>query len=130
MVAFQCRSVWKCICLRRGLLSLVAVRFLMSSKVILSPCLVDVVRKIGLSVLGRLLSITISSGEIGINRGRLPFSGWLMATVLFCVSMSLCVTATASPIRAAVSFRNCSSVARVGFDAAMSWSISVSVGMK
>lgn len=102
----------------------------MSSNVILSPCLLDVAKNIGFSVFGSVFSIVRSLLDIGISRGKLPFSGWFIATVLLLVSMSIHVTAIASPMRVAVSFRNCRSGARVRPDADIKLSISCSVGMK
>jgi len=102
----------------------------MFSKVILNPCCVVVAVNMGSRVFSSVLSITVSFSDIGIMRGRLPFSGWLMLTVFRAISMSIHLTCTASPMRVAVSFRNWSNGANVLPEAAISWSISVSVGMK
>lgn len=72
VVPFQCRKVWKWICLSLGLLSLVAVFLRSSSKLVLSPCvwLWNTV----LSVFGRLLSMAVNLVLIGRIRALLPFS--------------------------------------------------------
>lgn len=129
-VSPQCRKVWKCICISRGFWSLIAVRFLMCSNVMRSPCADDVAQKIGLLVCGSVWSISISLGDTGSSLGRLPFSGWLIATVFPSVSRSFHSTLVASPILLSVSFRNWRSGAIVLPAEFMSASISSSRGMK
>jgi len=80
--------VWKCICLSLGLLSFLAVLSLICWNVTLNPFLVEV-RENGASVsLGMLFNIPLSLSLIRSIRGRLPFSGWLIVTVLCSRSMS------------------------------------------
>jgi hypothetical protein len=79
-------------------------------------------------LLVNLFSMFMSLSFIGRILGLLPFSG-VMFMVFCCVLMSFHFILVASPILAPVSFRVSSSVAvRVPHDA-ISWSISVSVGM-
>lgn len=98
--------MWKCIFIRFELPSLRAVRCLMASKLILSPCAEQACRNIGFSVLGSRLSMVLSLSVIGMMRGRLPFSGLFMLTSFLSRSMSFHVTWVASPILVPVSFRN------------------------
>lgn len=82
-----------------------------------------------LRFLGSLFSMSIKRSDIGSVLGRLPFSGWLIDIRRRVKSTSIHSICAASPILALVSFRSCRSVAIVLLDAAISVSISASVGM-
>ena len=73
-------------------------------------------------------SIAISLSLIGSIRGLLPFSG-VMFTIFCWKLMSCHCSIVASPILIPVSFSICNSVAVTVPIDAISWSISVSVGM-
>ena len=73
-------------------------------------------------------NIAKSCSLIGKTRLLLSFSA-CMYTVLRCTSMSTHLRRWASPIRAAVSFKNCKKVAVFGLPACISASNSCSVGM-
>ena len=110
--------------------SFLASRSRSASRLVLKPCAVAFERNIGLSVLGSIAIICLHFSVKGTILGRLPFSGWFMLTSFFSRSMSVHCTSMASPIRAAVSLRNCRTGARFFDAAAISWSTSISVGMK
>ena len=127
MVAFQCLNVWKCMALSRGFASLRAVRFLMSSNVTRSECLLCV--KTLSFMCGTAPSIVRALSVSGRVRGLLFFSG-VMLTVRRWKSRSVHLSLHASPILMPVSLSSCRSAASLGLDAAISVSISSSVGMK
>lgn len=72
IVPFQCRKVWKDICLSFGLLSLIAILLRNTSYVVLSPCFLD--WKTLSFIFGMLFSIAISLRLIGSILELLPFS--------------------------------------------------------
>ena len=127
MVAFQCLNVWKCMALSRGFASLRDVRFLMSSNVTRSECLLCV--KTSAFMCGTAPNILRALSVSGRVRGLLFFSG-VMLTVRRWKSRSVHLSLHASPILMPVSLSSCRSAASLGLDAAISVSISSSVGMK
>ena len=82
-----------------------------------------------LEVFGSSLSMLTSLVDMGRFLGLLPFSG-VTRTELFTKSVSVQQSWHASPHLTPVSFSNCRKVVILLLHAAMSWSISVSVGMK
>jgi len=78
---------------------------------------------------GIALTISMRCVDIGSVRGLLPFAGWLIVSTLRSVSMSFHSSASASIVRAALSFSICRNVATRLLAVAISWSISASCGM-
>ena len=81
-----------------------------------------------LDVFGSSLSMFTSLVDMGRLRGLLPFSG-VTRTELLTKSMSVQQSWHASPHLTPVSFSSCRKVVILLLHAAISWSISVSVGM-
>jgi len=126
IVPLKCLNVWNDICFSLGLLSFVDVSVL---------CFPNVVLRLSMSWLNmcsvfllNLFSMSISLLLIGRILGLLPFSG-VMFKVFCCVLRSIHFSIVASPMRIPVSFSVWSSVAVRSPHDAISWSISVSIGM-
>ena len=94
----------------------------------MSLCGWNTVLYVALGSFGIVASMLISLSEIGRILGLLPFSG-VTLTVLRTVSMSIGIILVSSPILIPVSLSICSTVAVTFPLAAISRSISSSVGM-
>ena len=127
IVAFQCRKVWKDIFCILGFCSFWAVAFRCVSNDVLSPFM-SVVRILFSLLCGSLFTMLRSLSDMRSSRGLLSFDG-VMLSVFCSGDRSVHWSFTASHIRAAVSLSVCSSVANRFPHEAISWSISVSVGM-
>jgi len=127
IVAFQCLKVWNVILCILGFCSFLLAVFRCTQKFVLSawvavPNMCSLFRGIWF-IMFRSLSLMCRS------RGLLPLAG-VMFSVFCCVSRSCHLSFVSSDILMAVSLSVWSSVAVCFWHAAISWSISVSVGMK